>query len=374
MKKFTTRVIIYIFPVFLFLVFPFYKLINSKEIFHNIDNNINQKEKYLIGYKYNENNYKYIKYKTIKEFNNLEILALGSSRVLQFRSEMFNKPFYNAGFTISSINDFQNFLELIPKSKLPKYLIIGLDQWMFNENWDDLKKYNFDNNLYKQNKSYSYKNGFSSLKYVYEDILKGNITDKKKIKFTSIGLNAINNHSGLRNDGSFYYGKQINSLINKNNSAKDYNYNDTFKRIDNGNRRFEYAKNTNSKAILILNEFLLFCKKSNIKVVGVLPPFADKVYDRMLKSNNYQYINKIYPTVKPIFKKYNFEVYQFNTVKDCNSNDNETIDGFHGGEKTYLKLLINMLENDSYLNSICDIKKLRADLNNAINNYIVYEY
>jgi len=360
------------------MLIPYIILKMGKENFFNIDTIIDQKEKYLIGYSYNESNYKYLKYKSLIERDNVEVLALGSSRVLQFRSEMFNTTFYNAGFTIKNIYDFENILRIIPKNKMPKYLIIGIDQWMFNESWDDLKSNNFDKDSFISNNSNNIINGINCFKLVYNDILSKKLTTSNlmnsKFDYIPIGLNARVNATGIRNDGSMFYGKQIDDLLNKNSSAIDFNYEDTYFRINKGDKRFEYSNNINAKVVEILNIFLAYCKEQNIKVIGIIPPFADKVYTKMMTSSNYKYLEKIFPTIKPIFEKYNFEVYQFNSMKDCNSNDNETIDGFHGGEKTYVGMLISILEEGSVLNNVCDLSQLKKDKDNSLNDYLMYNY
>ena len=117
-----------------------------------------------------------------------------------------------------------------------------------------------------------------------------------------------------------------------------------------------------------------YCKNNKIEIIGFLPPFADEVYSKMYEGNNYNYLKEIYKKAKPIFDKYNYEVYDFSNVSLCNSNDHETIDGFHGGELTYQKLLIKMLDSGSILNQVTNVKRLKTDLSKNINNYIIYSY
>ncbi len=64
-----------------------------------------------------------------------EIIALGSSRVMQFRSEMFGgqgKSFYNTGGLIHSLDDLQNFFDRLPNEAMPKTIILGVDFWWLN--------------------------------------------------------------------------------------------------------------------------------------------------------------------------------------------------------------------------------------------------
>jgi hypothetical protein len=50
------------------------------------------------------------------------------------------------------------------------------------------------------------------------------------------------------------------------------------------------------------------------------------------------------------------------------------LDGMHGGERVYLKMLLNILNSNSVLANVCDQKKLQDDLTHAENRYIVYGY
>lgn len=378
MKYFIKNIVLFFIPIFLFLLVPFLILYSTKEYFFDLEKINTKEKKYLIGYYYNENNYNRIKYNNIIQNERRDIIVLGSSRVLEFRSNMFNGSFYNAGFTIKGLADFEAFLKLIPQNKLPKYLIIGLDQWMFNKSYDSLEindfhevKSELDNSLI------NYKEGLNQFKLVYKDIYKIWIDQFRLANandITPIGLNAKFNNTGFRNDGSMQYGLQIEKLLIGDPSAEDYNYNDTFERIKNGNNRFEYSNSMNMETIPILVSLLKFCNNNRIKVIGFLPPFADAVFKIMEKSNNYLYINELLPNIEPVFKKHSAEIYQFNSMKEFYSSDLETLDGFHGSEKAYLRILIEMINRGSILNKVCQVDQLKRDVIKSTNNYVVYPY
>ena len=171
MKKFLTKIIVFSIPFFTFSFIPFIILLASGENYKNIDNIILNKESYLIGYAYDEGNYKYLKHKELESRNSQSVIALGSPRILQFRDKMFTKSFYNAGYTISSVSDFIPFIKENLKNKKPEILLIALDQWMFNENWDDLSDYDLSNKTLQ----YNYKKNASPQIFlnVYSDLFKG---------------------------------------------------------------------------------------------------------------------------------------------------------------------------------------------------------
>jgi hypothetical protein len=370
MKKFLLRLAVFMMPMLLFLAVPVYVLYRSGENFVDPDEIINDSRKHIAGYAYSESNYSYIKWKTFASGESRKVIALGSSRVLQFRDEMFTSSFYNAGYTVSGIRDYINFLKIIPKEKYPEYLIISLDQWMYNEAWDNMKGESVKKD--KWSTAYVKNPDFTILKNVWGDLIDGKINFKfarKKDAIQYIGLNGVINKKGIRNDGSMDYGNQLD-LLRK--DTTDH-YKDTYTRMKLGVRRFEFATRVHPKAIAETRRILEFCKKNNIKLIAILPPFGDKVYQKMLESGQYGYLPKIYPAIAPLFKKYDAELYDFSKVSDCNSNDNETIDGFHGSEVTYGKILVEILKSGSKLNEITNLNQLQQDLANRKNNYKIYE-
>ncbi len=268
MKSFITKIFMFLVPVIIFLLIPFLILLFSKENFYNLNKIKINENKYLVGFAYNEDNYNYLKYKYIQDQKKIEVLVLGSSRVLQFRSEMFIKSFFNAGFTVKSVSDFEEVLRQLPKDKLPKYLIIGLDQWMFNKSYDDLKADIFEEKNSTNLNTNNSANGLVQFKNIYLDIFSQKLTMRKLVMhndYTPIGINAIINDTGFRNDGSMQYGIQIQKLLSGNKTAEDFKYQDTFERIRNGNRRFEYAKNMNIETLPVLESLLKFCTQNKIR-------------------------------------------------------------------------------------------------------------
>lgn len=376
MKKFISKITVFSTPLIVVFLIPVVFLFMTGENYKSIDDTVKSKNDYLIGYAYHESNYRYLKQIELEYRQPQHIIALGSSRVLQFRDKMFTKPFYNAGYTISSISDFIPFIESNLENKKPEVLLIALDQWMFNENWDNLEDYNISEKQW--NSSFSFKASGRTILNVWLDLFSSKygfeilVGSTEQSKPKKIGLNAIVNNKGFRKDGSIFYGTQIHKLLSNDSTANDFRYWDTYSRIENGNRRFEYGAKVNDKAIQALSDLLLFCKRRNIYVVAILPPFANNVNLKMNQSGNYVYMDSIYSKSIELFKKHQFELWDLSNLSKYDSNDDETIDGFHGSEVAYLKMLIYMIENGSELKHVTNINKLKHDLNDRQNNYSVY--
>ena len=374
MRRFVFKIILFCVPLIVVLLYPSILLFSSGESFKTIDELIKSNKDYLIGYLYDEDNYNYLKQAEL-ENRSPQIVALGSSRVLQFRDSMFTQSFYNAGYTIVSISDFAPFIRSNLKNKKTKLLLIGLDQWMFNENWDDLDDYP----KLRHPRQFSFISTPSpkTLFNVWSDVFTRKystevISTQTHNTAIKIGLNAIVNHTGFRKDGSLYYGRQIEKLLSHDSTAHDFEYMDTYTRIKEGNRRFQYSDKVHEKALLVLKDLLLLCKKMDIYVVAILPPFANGVNKKMIASKNYTYLEDIHSRSSEIFKQYSFELWDMSNLTKYNSNDNEVLDGFHGSEVTYLKMLIYMIEKGSILKEFTELNTLQNDLKNKTSAYSVY--
>lgn len=369
MSKFLRNIIYFIIPIVVVLMFPLTTLYTTGENFMNIDATIEKDENYIIGFGLHDQNFNYLKWKNITFKPKHDLLSVGSSRVLKFRKEMFNKTFYNAGYTIKSMYDFRPFLKSFSEEKLPDYLILGIDQWMFKKT----EKHEIRSTDFWRKSFVKYPR-FSILKLVYEGYLDGSLelTYPKSEGVVKVGLNAFKNNKGFRNDGSMNYGNVIKKIIAKDSTLKDFEFKDTYDRIRQGSVQFSYGASMDTAVLRELDSLLFFCQQKKIEVVGFLPPFADAVNQRLKASNNYHYMDSIYDKSMPIFEKYNYEFWDFSELKKVGSGDNEVLDGFHGSEVTYAKMLIYMNNNHSILAHLINIKDLEAKLKNREHSLLIY--
>lgn len=300
-----------------------------------------------------------------------KIIALGTSRSMQFRSKFFkdSTAFYNAGGGVEKISHFKEFLGTIPDGNKPKIIIAGFDQYFFNEHFDRLQEDGFSRKLTAAPNRWA----------VWQNGVKGLIKDYARKKFSlknifsahegRIGLNAIVNDNGFLNDGSYYYGK----IYQDPTAADDYQFKDTFKRIEKGIKRFEYGDKVAKKALEKLEAFLAESKKRNIHVIGFLPPYAHAVYEKMsAMKERYGYVFGLHADLAPVFARYGFTFYDFSDIKELGASDAETTDGFHGSEKAYLRMFIFMAKDDTILRQEADVELLEQRLKQSTNHHYIF--
>ena len=275
MKKFIYNSIIFQIPILVLLGIVLYILTISGELY-NPDKIISYQSKnnVLCGLAYS-NPVKYIKLKNV-EYKKPKIISLGTSRVLQFRDFFFKKPelFYNAGGGVAKIKDFNFFINALQTENL-QIVIIGLDQYFFNENWDNLRglKADYGNNFSIE--TIILTKGIQVLK----DFFSGNISINKLHSFRrNIGLSAIQYDDGYRPDGSHLETRQF--------AKNKLDFKDCLKRIKDGNRFFQHSQNVNNAAIKELDLFLQNCRTRNIHVIAFLPPYAHAVWNEMKRKTS----------------------------------------------------------------------------------------
>jgi len=377
------RCVLFIAPLLVFAAPALAILVASDESFVNVDQiaSSTSDQPFLVGFAYNEQHYGYLKHQRLTALPRQSVVALGSSRVLGFREEMFNSSFFNAGYTIVSPWDFRTFLDEIPDDKLPRVLILGLDQFMFNSIGNRHRPPK-DSGAWTARPRDDLHTAIRLVPDVYKDLVRGRISVGSVVAHaagtgnsdaaTPVGLNALINQKGMRNDGSFLYSSQVKQLLNSDPAARDYQFAQTLARVKRQGRRFEAGSDVDQKAVDEINRLLDFCEAKSISVVAFLPPFADAVWQSMQDSGNFEYMEKIESALRCHFEEYDFELYAFHSMSDCDSGDQEAIDGFHAGESVYLRMIIQMLKSGSVLNEYADLHQLERDDKLAVNRYISY--
>ena len=299
-----------------------------------------------------------------------QVLALGNSRVMQFRRGFFlpEVNFFNAGGTVARLPHFLAFLKHLPPESLPQTLIIATDLGYFNASFDklDLDKYS-TNWLDEQMNHHSPPDQIFQKNWqtVWTAMREGKIQFNRLASLNGlgarIGLNALCNEQGFRNDGSYLYGGIELNIHDP--RHRDYKFASTLRYVARGAGRFAYADAPSPGSLREMDTLLDWCHERNIHVIGFFPPHAHAVWAAMMaKSEKYAFIPKLETELRARFDARGFEFYNFNDFAMLGSPDDDAIDGYHGSERTYLRLVIAILEAGSELNACCDLPALRAVL------------
>lgn len=296
-----------------------------------------------------------------------EVLAFGTSRNQEMRSEFFRAgvTFYNASNPASKLESYKYFVDSIPPGREPSVLIVGLDQFFFNRAWEYYSAPLPPASAFSPEQDYSeiLKLGIPG---VHRDLIRdglphGLISLRRDGR---IGLSALLDNNGLRADGSL----SVNTA-----RIKPSRHNDALRFVESGRSAFAYGFEVYPAALERLEEFLSACRARGIYVVAFLPPYAHCVYEAMsAKGDKYAYLARLRAVLPGVFRRHGFGFHDFTDLKDVGASDLETIDGYHGSEKAYLRLFIRMAGTDPRLGRLTDVPLLKARLAAAADDFTVF--
>lgn len=288
-----------------------------------------------------------------------EVLALGTSRVMQLRACMLpGADFYNAGGTNSHLTTMVDFLEHFEPENLPDTILLGLDQYFFSSSWmvsDSALPW-----------TYHYANlGKIPLTSILSQYGSGKFTLRSLYTAPEkyIGLPAATQRRGFLKDGSYYYGQQaLDGVV-------DLTFADAIQRIQRGGARFEPCAEISPDSLARLTELLDWCETHGITVVAFVPPYPPSVYNAMIASGQYPYLDGLFPALREVFEQYpDFELYDFTLVEGAT--DEQFVDGLHGGDVVYARMVEQMAE-DGCLGQYTDRETLEALIAGAENPRVI---
>tara|TARA_Y100001970_G_C14201287_1_gene841248 strand:+ start:439 stop:1464 length:1026 start_codon:yes stop_codon:yes gene_type:complete len=246
-------------------------------------------------------------------------IIIGSSRVMQIKSELFLEPFYNAGGMINSDEELTNFLnEINPKIKS---LIIGLDPWWYKNDYLSYSRKKVEENIFNR---YIPIVSFFKILIDYSSIRNKN----------NFGALAQLENFGFRYDGSIKFrDSKIQSILDTK------KYMDTglppkiSDRIKNGlTLNFTHSSINIEVFEKQLNRIQAISNRVK-NVIVYLPPFTDECIG-LLKSTNEQKIfsDFIFNTMPKMLKERNISHIGVESPSDYILTDLYFADGVHPSE------------------------------------------
>lgn len=305
------------------------------------------------------------------------IVALGNSRVLEFRKKFFvdGKKFFDAGERTFNASDYRKrYLDLIPEGQEPSVIILGVEQTYFISRWT---QESLDAPEDVQSAVDPFNNFMNQWPQFYLDAFHkkidfGSVFFSSSSATTKIGLDAVVNHNGIRNDGSYQNGQIVSNPSNPN--LEDASFKNTYMRIKMNCCKFQQSQDVSLPAVQEMDRFLQEAERRHIYVVGFLPPYPHIIYQKMLSlTPAYSYIQKLPSALQPIFAKHHFPLFNFTDLATTGATTEEMIDGLHASEKAELRIWIKMVEQDPILQSYANLPQLKKDLQNAPSDYQVYD-
>jgi hypothetical protein len=268
-----------------------------------------------------------------------EVIAIGSSRALQVRDFFFSKSFVNWGLAVRSVGQLEWATRaIVTLQPRPKLVIIFLDAWWFNERHQSAKDVYV---LRQAHLSNIYRNTYVLIKNLFV----GKLSNRDK----RLGLGAIRSNQGFDYYGSFHYVAEVTGR-----AEPDVRFENTLRRIQTQDDRWIGGDEANHLAIERWRTATTELENNGVQVITILPPFSSVVVDKMRLSGNYGYLWRLAEQLGGSVLDYT-DPRRLPAFSDC-----EFIDGSHGGEVLYARLLFDVAQQRPELALFLDTTRLGA--------------
>jgi hypothetical protein len=298
----------------------------------------------LLGRGYFSQQYNLSKSEMVKQ-RRPRILALGSSRVMEFRALMFHpyeNDFYNGGGMIQNVNDLAAYARLVRDGKLPKpqVVIVGIDPWWVSEATDSPTKPSWlEDEVDAVYKFSSHVEGARSLlrtgksNFPWRVAFGNQHRESPQYRYPSFGITAIASGIGERySDGSFLYTSSLTDFI----KHPVYHERLTPPVLDQVKGTFFlFAPSSRVERVRaeMLVQSLVMLKTMGIEVYAFEPPFVSEVKQALDESQPLATFWTEYKESLPAqLEQAGIHCLLVAAPKDYGLDDRYMLDGIHPGE------------------------------------------
>jgi hypothetical protein len=260
----------------------------------------------------------------------VDVVAVGSSRSGPFRREHFTSSFINLAVAPLDAQHFYWLAQHALEEKKPKILIACFDFWWTNSNF--METYKFVQPNLDQNRHVS----IANLHEVFHYLRKGELsfTDVFNLRHQPgkvVGLHAITRGRGCAPDGSFRSIPPHNDII-KNGLIRE------LIAAHAGQKRFQPSQSLQSVHLQQLNRFLAFLKKKGTPTIFLFPPVHPEAA-KILQSHDHSHFRKLKNHLQSRCPQ-NVQILDASDASLYQADDMEFSDLIHGNEKAYARMLL----------------------------------
>ena len=291
-----------------------------------------------------------------------EIAVIGSSRVMQFRGHYFRRSFLNVGGVAGNLAVLRSTVDAMLRLHKPRAVILGLDFWWFMPQWEahPLEE------VPPTSGSYTY--DLESLKKPWTWLLEGKIGPAELaapllglagagFRDDRFGIMAQQTDDGFGADGSWYYTAETTGQK----PPFDYRFHDTLNQVRHGIKAFYRAApgqtGPSPEHLDALAEICCRLRSRGIQTFLFIPPLSRQVLEAMRQhEEGYPHLFKL----REALAERGLDVLDFTDPRSFSSSDCEFVDGFHGGETAYARILQRMADRWPALLSFVHMERLET--------------
>ena len=287
----------------------------------------------------------------IIEYRKPEIIALGSSRALDFRQEYFSRKFACACQAMKSLDEGRHFVDALVATHVPRLVIFALDFWWFTSPEGDNRgpPRAEDAVLLTEDKIVEPFFWLAGGTITFSDYFRLLTRDRHLHGVTrhpKIGVQAIKRSIGIRRDGSHFMGPRFDVT-----KGRRYYRNSRSAIVEAKTRvlvpggRYGPDQSVRPERIAMLKQILDVLRAHGSEIILIIPPIVPQIIDAWGATGRHDFMPTL---VKEIGKLAagNHEFYSFHDPRHLDSGVCEFADTRHGGNTLYMRILREVLQRN----------------------------
>lgn len=306
------------------------------------------------------------------EYRQPQIITLGSSRALQFRAGMFDRQpdsFYNAAAPAWRLPEVLWMLE--NSRHVPDVMLLAIDYPWFHEGYpgDPIVEppMNFWQRIFVVNRSF------------LQQAASGEALDMERFLARqepggsgglALGLRAIRDGHGFRNDGSEQYGDFLvaNWLYAPNIRERDLGW------AREGRDMYLHGDTVWALAVERMQWVLQWAQQNDVLIVGFLPPYMPTLWGEYGSDPRNSYLSATRDTLQMLFSEHGFPLFDYSDASVLGATDEDFFDGWHASERVTLQMVIDMARQVPALQVYSDPDALQHIHDSAADTFRVFPF
>ena len=274
-----------------------------------------------------------------------EVVAFGSSRMMQFRSQAFSRPFVNCSGVAPDLDYAERFLDKLYEIDTPKTILMGVDYWWFNSQYaapSFARSFQINETDLTSDKLTLplqwLLEGKLGLGEFFHTVFKGPGTNTYT-DFANLGVYAIRMSAGWRIDGSYLNtnaGFKTEVSLNALQAEVD-----EIARGANGRASFGYGKFVDPGKLRQFAELARRIQLHGTRLVLILPPVMPAFFGAITRAGHPEYVRELSRELSRL----PLEFHDFTDARSLRADDCEYLDGWHPGEVMDLRILHYILNS-----------------------------
>lgn len=305
-----------------------------------------------------------------------EVMALGSSRILQFRGHFLDQnpdAFYNAAAPAWQIPQIQWVLN--NSTHKPNIIILSIDPPWFNEAYagdpifeapvSDLARLGEVNQTYVRE---LISEEDDRLEFDYGQLL--GRTEPGGSGGIALGMRAINDGHGFRNDGSEQYGDFLVAQYLWQPNMRGHHIG----LFERGEEMYVAGDTISEERMQEFTQLLDTAQQHDILVIGFLPPYMPSLFEMLAESERHTYMHGLAPRLEELFAEYDYPFFDYSNGAWVGATDEDFFDGWHHSERIALQMYIEMARQVPELQPYSNLEALQEIVYSAPDTFRVFPF